>query len=64
MWKKTVQVYKCLYMSKQHRKKGIKMPTGVREVTQLNETSPVEKIICLKYYQTLFLLNYEEKHLM
>ena len=51
-------------MSKQHRKKGIKMPTGVREVTQLNETSPVEKIICLMYYQTLFLLNYEEKHLM
>lgn len=51
-------------MSKQHRKKGIKMPTGVREVTQVNETSPVEKIICLKYYQTLFLLNYEEKHLM
>ena len=40
------------------------MSTGVSEVTQLNETSLTEKISCLKYYPNLFLLNYEEKHLM
>ena len=31
------------------------MPTGMREVTQLSEKNPVEKIICLKLSNFIFI---------